>query len=377
MTLETSQFCYSKYFPKLFFLLVAMTAVYVMLGSLMDMHSQAAEDLQRTVVPDSGLLLYTGNLTTETDLKLNSSFKIPWHNGQPLDSMIRQPWFHELRKFLRNSIPDHPIVLVAGDLDFKKPLINWLITATVKQDPPIRNILLLTYSRSFCFFMNSKKYPCKCLVIPPESITAESMYRYKSLLTYDSFYQLLIVRIVVLRMVSYWGYDVANFDSDAIILKNPMPLYYSKEYADNDIIGTYGGNLPYDLRRKWGVVLCMGCIFIRSGKKTEAFWKTFEEVKEYDDQIKFNYGLEKAGIQWTSTNLNQTNPKDSLSIQWKGKTADGLKVTLLPQRMACREYGCAPEVRSSVYVWHKGMSNHRPSEQASLNDKVWFYDDDN
>ncbi len=376
--MEISRDCQSKAFC---ILVIAAFTVCLILGKTLETRIQLPRNLWKKALavdrpnlsPNSTDVLHENIITRERNYSLKS-FKLPWHNSKSLESIVKQSWLQELKTFLTHSTPDHPIVLISGDLDFKKAVVNWLIAATVRQDPPIKNILVTTYSPPFCDFLNSKKYPCKCLVVPPETLTDKSMYHHKSWLI--NFYKLLIARVVVLRMISYWGYDVANFDSDAIILKNPIPLYYSKEYADNNIVGTHGGNLPHALRRKWGVVSCMGCIFIRSGKKTEALWKEFEEVDEFDDQVKFNYGLEKAGIQWTNRSMNNTNSNDTLSFQWEGKTADGLKITLLPQRMACREYGCTPEVRSSVYVWHRGLSDHKggTSKERSLTNNVWFYD---
>ncbi len=372
--MEISRDCQSKVFC---ILVIAVFTVCLILGKTLETRNQLPRNLWKKGLvyrPNSaGAVLHENIMTRERNYSLKS-FKLPWHNSKSLESIVKQSWFQELKTFLTHSNPNHPIVIVSGDLDFKKVVVNWLIAATVRQDPPIINILVTTYSPPFCDFLNSKKYPCKCLVVPPETLTDKSMYHHITWLI--NFYKMLIARVVVIRMISYWGYDVANFDSDAIILKNPIPLYYSKEYADNDIIGTFGGDLPHPLRVKWGEVPCMGCIFIRSTKKTEIFWDIFQQTDKYDDQEKFNYGLEKAGIQWTNRNLNHTNPKDSLSIQWEGKTADGLKVTLLPQRMACRENGCVPEVRSSVYVWHQGTKQHRggPASWASKQNKVWFYD---
>ncbi len=75
-----------------------------------------------------------------------------------------------------------------------------------------------------------------------------------------------------MRLLNYWGYDVANFDSDAILLKNPLPLFYSEEYASSDVIGTFGGSLSGALHNKWGVVVCMVVIFLRSTKQTKQLW---------------------------------------------------------------------------------------------------------
>ncbi len=315
----------------------------------------------------------TGNITTELSFHLHDSFKIPWHNSKPLNSIVSQPWFHKLKTMLTNTNHHFPIVLVTSDDVFKKPLRNWLIAATDKQNEPIANIIVVTNSRTLCEFVLSKKHLCNCLVIPTETIIAAE-YRKRG--KYSGFYNLLIIRISVMRLLNHWGFDVANFDSDAIILKNPIPLFYSKEYVTNDIIGTFGGSLPRDLHKKWGIVVCMGAIFIRSTSQTEELWKQFEKGKKMDDQVKFNYGLDKMRVQWTSKNINRTISSDPLSVQWEGNTSSGLKITLLPQRMACRGSGCVADVRNSCYIWHKGKIKHNPNTVINASEKsgVWFYE---
>ncbi len=59
-----------------------------------------------------------------------------------------------------------------------------------------------------------------------------------------------------MRLLNYWGYDVANFDSAwCNSAQEPnIPLFYSEEYASSDVIGTFGGSLPGALHNKWGVV---------------------------------------------------------------------------------------------------------------------------
>ncbi|XP_064402116.1 uncharacterized protein LOC135347920 [Halichondria panicea] len=306
---------------------------------------------------------------------VDSLFTIPWYSSKSVSSVLIQPWFQELKTILLDSIPRSPIVLVATDNNFKMPLLNWLLSATVRQEQPVTNILVLTYSASFCDFVNSKNFSCKCLAIPPETLTAKELFEDEK---YTGFYQLLIIRVVVMRLLNYWGYDVANFDSDAILLKNPIPLFYSEDYATSDVIGTFGGKLPGALHSKWGVVVCMGAIFLKSTKQTEKLWKSFEKVekrRKRDDQMKLNYGLDNMNIKWKTKNLNPDDLKDRLSIQWEGKTTSGLKITLLPQRLACREMGCRPDVKDSCYIWHRGkIRTHDPKKvvQASAKDNVWF-----
>ena len=89
-----------------------------------------------------------------------------------------------------------------------------------------------------------------------------------------------------------------------------------------------------------------------------------------DDQILFNNALKALSISWTNSSST-----GSQSIEaWVGHTPVGLKVTLLPQGVACRGVHCVEEMKERVYIWHHGGNKHRigkMSEKAGQ-DGVWF-----
>ena len=197
---------------------------------------------------------------------LDSSFQLPWHRSKSVSSIMQQDWYLSLILFLQKSTPNRPIVLVAADEYFKSALINWLIFSLVLQENPVKNLLILTYDPSICSFIK-KRQLTDCLHVPPATLTAPDLYDHRK---YGGLYPLLVVRVVIMRVLNRLGYDVANFDSDAILLRNPIPVF--EEYPDSDVIGTYGGGLPGNLLKKWGVVVCMGAIFLRSTKSTGMYF---------------------------------------------------------------------------------------------------------
>ena len=320
-------------------------------------------------VPDeaSNENVYTN--TTKSFL-LDNSFSSPWHNSRSVETIQKEPWFKELTTFLLNSVPNSPIVLVASDSDFQDALLNWLISALLRQTEPVTNILVLTYRPSLCVFINSKQI-VNCISIVPYSLTSEDVYTSKR---YNGMYRLLVIRVFVMRLLTYWGYNVANFDTDAILLKNPIPVLQSPEFSNSDVIGTFGGSLPGALHNKWGVVLCMGAIFLRSTSHTERLWESMRRVKQRDDQIKMNYGLDNLHVRWITRNINQTDPQGDLSKLWEGEAEGGLRVTLLPQRMACRLDGCRQDSKHGCYIWHHGRNQHKSKNMIghAINDGVWF-----
>ena len=60
-------------------------------------------------------------------------------------------------------------------------------------------------------------------------------------------------------------WDVAHYDTDAVILKNPLSLYNT--HADSDVVGSTG-TFPFDLGMKWGFTLCMGTFLFRCTPQT-------------------------------------------------------------------------------------------------------------
>ena len=320
-------------------------------------------------VPDEASNENVFTNTTKSFL-LHNSFSSPWQNSRSVETIQKEPWFKELKTFLLNSVPKSPIVLVASDSDFQDALLNWLISALLRQTEPVTNILVLTYSPSFCVFINSKKI-VNCISVLPGSLSANSVYMRKEK---TGMFPLLLIRVFVMRLLTYWGYNVANFDTDAILLKNPIPVFQSPEFSNSDVIGTFGGLFPQALHDKWGVVLCMGAIFLRSTSHTERLWESMRQVKQIDDQIKLNYGLDNLHVRWITRNVNQTDPQGDLSKLWEGEADGGLRVTLLPQRMACRSIGCRQDSKHGCYIWHHTWSRHISKIMIgnAKNDSVWF-----
>ena len=94
-----------------------------------------------------------------------------------------------------------------------------------------------------------------------------------------------------------------------------------------------------------------------------------------DDQLVLNYALDQMGIRWTKTNRGN----DPLATEWHGRGSSNLKVTLLPQRIACRHRNCKLELQRQYYTWHRGSKgavkengHHDLVVKAAKLDGVWF-----
>jgi len=90
-----------------------------------------------------------------------------------------------------------------------------------------------------------------------------------SLLNPDAYFsapfeRVMMIRLAVMRIINHLGFDVANYDTDAIILKDPQPLY--SNLSRYDVIGSVG-RIPDNLAQEWGITICNGVVLLRASKR--------------------------------------------------------------------------------------------------------------
>ena len=179
--------------------------------------------------------------------------------------LLQVKWIQELRDYLNTVTPDSgPVTIVSSDYSYREILLNWLISALVRVDRPLSNVLVLSLDSSLHALLQGKGFAC--IHVPPDQLLRSVVINRLALTGHVAFTQVHILRLTVMRLVNHWGYDVANYDTDAIILKNPEPLYY-KQYQDSDFIGSYGHS-PLDIKQEWGIAICIGAMMIRSSNNT-------------------------------------------------------------------------------------------------------------
>ena len=216
------------------------------------------------------------NLNTELNTNLNTdltgfdfNFRLPWSDSMEKAYRYQNThWIQFLTKFTKKVNPSEPILIACADIKFKEALLNWLISVLVLQKEPPKNILIVTSRASICSLLERHDLSIDCLTLSANDIIFKWKHKLRNgrPVKASAFQELLVIRLSVMRVLNHMGYDVINMDSDAIMLKNPIPVLES--YKDSDVVGTFGGSLPHGLFRRWGVVVCMGAILIRSTPKT-------------------------------------------------------------------------------------------------------------
>ena len=179
----------------------------------------------------------------------------------PTKQLLQQHWVDNLRQILseiplESSSPLHSIVC---NYKYREVLLNWLIVAKVRANPPVTNVIILSLDQALCDLLSKRDIPC--LHISPKYVI-----RGKLLVKLSPFHQVNVMRLTVIRFLNYWGYDVANYDADALILKNPKLLY--QEFKDSDMVASRG-RYPFELGSMWGdATICTGMFMLRSTKNT-------------------------------------------------------------------------------------------------------------
>ena len=162
----------------------------------------------------------------------------------------------ELYNFLLSldkSVSPH-VNMVFGDSQHTNLVLNWIIAALLRLQPPLHNVMVISLDRLLCDTLVAMKLPLTCIVVSVECIFAWSNQ-------HDNWGKRMKVRQPVLRLINYWGYDVAAYDSDAVLLRNPQPLYDERPHVS---VLASSGTYPDDLFRKWGFTLCAGTLILRA-----------------------------------------------------------------------------------------------------------------
>ena len=175
---------------------------------------------------------------------------------KPVKEIVVASWMKPLLQIL-SSFEGNQVTLVIANNAYRDVLLNWLISAQLVSKPPLENIIVVSLDHDLYSLLHSRDIPS---IQAPFSTVLNTKHRFRRF-----FELIMMMRLGFMRLINRLGYDCAMYDIDAIILKNPQPLY--DKWADVDIIGSRG-QLPRELWRRWGVTICIGAVFIRSNSRT-------------------------------------------------------------------------------------------------------------
>ena len=176
----------------------------------------------------------------------------------PVSELLQQKWVKDLQQILLNfPQKSAPVFTVTCNYNYRDVLLNWLIAAKTQIDPPLTHVIVFSLDKDLWDLLANQGI--LCVFVNPKSFIKRRLL----LEGVEVFYQILILRITAIRLINLWGYDAANVDTDAVVLRNPEALFSSSKYKDSDMIAS-SGKFPFYLKAKWGVTLCGGFFLIKS-----------------------------------------------------------------------------------------------------------------
>ena len=169
----------------------------------------------------------------------------------PVDEVFKAPWVSELRRFLDSYSPN-TVTLTAASQDYAPNLLNWLIAALATVEPPLLNVLVLSFDANLTRLLVSKGIDS--IHVPYSSVVADP--------DHIGIGKIWMTRLAVLRIINYFGFNVYQFDTDAIVLRNPQPVF--DLYKSSSVVSARA-MLPFELGKgRWGFTASMGAVLFRS-----------------------------------------------------------------------------------------------------------------
>lgn len=270
-------------------------------------------------------------------------------------------WIQQLVYHLQQH-NSNQIILITADHLYEDIFFNWLAAAHLKAQISIHDVLILSLDDILC--QTLLDYNIETVCVRKHEVIDLSAEMHTSLS------HVWIIRCMITRLLNYWGYDVLMFDLDAVLLKDPRPLF--EHFKQSDIIGSQG-KYPFELSREWGgVTLCMGVVMFRSTHQTTIFWENSKLLHSnvQDDQVRVNKILHQSAIKW----FVAKDCPDFSHCTVTGLTKEGINVTLLSQDIICRQ-SCKKD--HNYYIWHGRASRSNPSKMSKAREgDAWFLRED-
>lgn len=173
------------------------------------------------------------------------------------EELLSNPWVTELRDLVRRYNKGNEVAVVLATFNYVESILNWLISACVRCIPPIDNVIILCLDQKIFDLLSGRNIPS--VYIDPNSMMNITLFVSKHFKYY------IALRLATVRILNSWGYDVVQYDSDAIILKNPQELF--RQHRDSDIVSAAGMH-PRNLSETWGFTTNGGTILYRSSPRT-------------------------------------------------------------------------------------------------------------
>ena len=156
-------------------------------------------------------------------------------------------WVQVLASIMTKWPMNRTVIVVSGNTEFRQPLLNWMISAVLKANISLDRILILAADELLYKLLQERKIGS--IFLPPTSLYGSKSIKLSThrLITYS--------RFAVVRLLNHWGFTVAHYDSDALILKDTQQIF--EKYPLSSIVASKGAG---------PITLCAGSILFRSNR---------------------------------------------------------------------------------------------------------------
>jgi len=179
----------------------------------------------------------------------------------PAQRMLRSKWASNLKSTVDMANFNKQITYLMVSFDYFSTLINWLLHAKLHAPSIIRHLLVVCLDEQSHKVLSDKG-------IISSIVTVNDIIKSLSDIEGTLFHARVVVRLTVLRLLNYWGYDVLQMDIDALLMNDIQPVF--DHFNDVDIItsASMKNCIPKIAHRAWGFCMCIGAVLIRGNDNT-------------------------------------------------------------------------------------------------------------
>ena len=211
------------------------------------------------VLPDRLTVNRYDSLVVDSGFSIKPPFSFSEPQAiKPVRELLEMHWMKDLTDILSKKSSKQVILLIV-EKEYYASLLNWLVAFEMNTNNlKLDDILIISLDERICNILKDKAdLSTVCLRFDQIIYHYNILYSTKYLPTWD----IIIVRMALVRLLNHWGYNVLVIDLDAIILKDPFPLL--DKYPDADIITSYSiTSLRPNVRG-----ICFGFILLKSTEK--------------------------------------------------------------------------------------------------------------
>ena len=251
--------------------------------------------------------------------------------------------------------------------DYVIVFFNWIANVLLNDSPHLlRYLLVIPLDNGSCEIIQHFDIEYVCLNIP-EFLNHLGTFGEINELKANCLFS---TRLVVLWLLSSWGFDILHFDVDAVPVRPKFSDLFLRGDEADIVAGI--GHFPSSVGKTLGGTICMGTIYMKSLLASKGVRKLFTEMGQlstFDDQLKINRAILNMGLYWESKKLGET---------WIGvDSSQVLRVNFLSTTLVCRRT-CKEESKNrgtpndELYMMHPVSSKSGSRKEDILEElNLW------